>query len=156
MGGRFCSLDQLYKKFTGNDVVSIVAEIEWRPETRKRSSPEIEVIFSRNQVKTKKKGLHRYLKSVFPKIKRIPKKRSSPQFATTLGWKFVISFSIGWLFFLWSSSAQLSMVGRLNLDGGTLNLDGGTRPPASPLQFKYWLQTINIFRAKIFMQLQWF
>ena len=25
----------------------------------------------------------------------------------------------------------------LNLDGGTLTLDGGTRPPASPLQFKY-------------------
>ena len=38
------------------------------------------------------------------------------------------------------------MGGRLNLDGGTLNLDGetltldgGTRPPAFPLQFKYWL-----------------
>ena len=39
------------------------------------------------------------------------------------------------------------MGGRLNLDGGTLNLDGGTltldkgtRPSASPLQFKYWVQ----------------
>ena len=29
--------------------------------------------------------------------------------------------------------------GTLNLDGGTLTLDGGTRPPASSLQFKYWL-----------------
>ena len=34
----------------------------------------------------------------------------------------------GWLFFISSSSAQISM-GMLNLDGGTLTLDGGTRPP---------------------------
>ena len=80
-------------------------------------TPQIEVIFPRNQVNTKKK-------------------RSSPQFATIFGRKFVGSFSPIWLFFLWSSSAQLSMVGCLNLDGGTLNidggtltLDGGTRPP---------------------------
>ena len=73
------------------------------------------------------------------------KKRSSPQFATIFGKKFVGSFSPGWLFFLWSSSAQLSMRGRLNFNGGTLNLDGGTltldgetRPPVLPLQFKYW------------------
>ena len=46
------------------------------------------------------------------------------------------SFSPGWLLLLWSSSAQLSMGGRLNLNGGTLNLnggtltlDGGTHPP---------------------------
>ena len=71
---------------------------------KKRSSPQIEAIFPRNQVKNKKE------------------KRSSPQFATTFGRKFVGSFSPGWLFFLWSSSAQLSM-------GGRLNLDGGTRPP---------------------------
>ena len=45
-----------------------------------------------------------------------------PQFATTLGRKFVGSFSPGWQFFLWSSSAQLLM-------WGTLNLDRGTRPP---------------------------
>ena len=36
------------------------------------------------------------------------------------------SFSPSWLFFLWSSRAQLSVGGRLNLCGGTLNLDGGT------------------------------
>ena len=67
------------------------------------------------------------------------KKRPSPQFATIFGRKFVGSFSPGWLFFFCSSSPQLSMGGRLNLDGGTLNLDGGTltlggrtRPPASP------------------------
>ena len=44
-------------------------------------------------------------------------------------------------------SAQILMGGCLNLDGGTLNLnggtltlDGGTRPPAFPLQLKYWFQ----------------
>ena len=47
MGGCFCSLDQLYKKFSGNTVFP---------------SPEIEVIFPRNQVKTKKKGLGRNLR----------------------------------------------------------------------------------------------
>ena len=81
------------------------------------SSPEIEVIFPQNQVKTKKK-------------------RSSPQVANIFDRKFVGFFSPRWLFFVRSSSAQLSMGGRLNLDGGTLNLDGGTltldggtRPP---------------------------
>ena len=34
----------------------------------------------------------------------------------------------GWLLFA-SSSAQISMGGRLNLDEGTLTFDGGTRPP---------------------------
>ena len=73
------------------------------------SSPEIEVIFPRNQVKTKKKvfaadGDHQYIKQFF---------------------------SPGWLSFLWSSSVQLSMGGRQNLDGGTLTFDGGTRPPCN-------------------------
>ena len=75
------------------------------PGNRRACSPEIEVIFPRNPVKTKKKAL--------------------PQFANIFGRKFVGSFSPGWLFFLWSSSAQLAM-------RGGLNLDGGTRPPASP------------------------
>ena len=78
--------------------------------TKKKPLPEIEVIFPRNQVKTKKK------------------KRSSPQF----GRKFVRFFSPSWLFFLWSSSAQLSMGGRLNLDGMALNLDGGCVPSRPP------------------------
>ena len=49
--------------------------------------------------------------------------------------------------FVWSSSAQISIGGHLNLDGemlnldrGTLTLNGGMRPPASPLQFKYCLK----------------
>ena len=49
--------------------------------------------------------------------------------------EFVAFIRAGWLLFVSSSSAQISMGGRLNLDGGTLNLgggtltlDGGTRP----------------------------
>ena len=87
------------------------------------SVPAIKVFFLRNQVKTKKK-------KVFTAI-----------------WDYIrldIGFiRAGWLLIVSSSSAQISMDGRLNLDGGTLNvdggtlnLDGGTRPP---LQFKYWL-----------------
>ena len=107
MGKRFCSLDQLYKKFSGNDVFPSPKLNE--DQNKKKASPKIDVIFPRNQVKTKK--------------------RSSPQFATIFGKKFAGSFSPGWLFFLWLSSAQLSIGGCLNLNGGTLNLDGRTRPP---------------------------
>ena len=35
-------------------------------------------------------------------------------------------------------SAEDSLGDTLNLDGGTLTLHRGTRPPAFPLQFKYW------------------
>ena len=60
------------------------------------------VIFPRNQVKTKKrKGLRRNLR---------------PFLAGNLKDLTV--------FFLWTSSAQLWMRGRINLDGGTLNIDG--------------------------------
>ena len=61
------------------------------------------------------------------KKKKEKKKRSSLQFATICGRKFVGSFSPGWLLF----SVKLSVGGRLNLDGGTLNLDG-RRVPLSP------------------------
>ena len=117
MGVRFCSLHQLYKKFSGNDVFPSL-KLNKDQKQEKGLRPEIEVIFPQNQEKRKK--------------------RSSPQFATIFGGKLVGSFSPGWLFFLWSSSAQLSMGGRLNLDrgtlnldGGTLTLDGGTRPPCN-------------------------
>ena len=82
----------------------------------------------RNWLKTKNK------KKIFaenwshssPKLgKNKKKKRSSLQFATVFVRKFVGSFSPGWLFFLCSSSNQLSMEGCLSLNGGTLNLDGG-------------------------------
>ena len=92
----------------------------------KRSSPKLEMFFPRNQVKTKKKVFTAIWDYIRP--------------------KFVGFIRAGWLLIVSSSSAQISMGGRLNLDGGTLNLDGGTltldggtRPPALPLQFKYWL-----------------
>ena len=114
MGGHFCSLDLLYKKFRVNDVFP---------------SPKL-------NEEQKQESLRRKLKSFFPKSGEDQKKRSLPQLSTIFGRKFVGSFSPGRLFFLWSSSAQLSMGGRLkidwgtlNLDGGTLTLDGGTRPP---------------------------
>ena len=54
MGGRFCSFDQLYKKFSGNDVFPSPKLNEHQK--KKTFSPEVEVLFSRNQVKTKNKG----------------------------------------------------------------------------------------------------
>ena len=52
---------------------------------------------------------------------------------------------VGWLFFVWSSSAQISM------GGGTLTLDGKTCFPASPLQFKYCAKgisnSLNLWRS---------
>ena len=41
--------------------------------------------------------------------------------------EFVGFIRAGWLLIVSSSSAQISMGGRLNLDGGTLNLDEGTQ-----------------------------
>ena len=149
-GVRFCSIDQLYIKFSGNDAFSS-PKLNEDQKTRTRSLPEIEVIFPPHQLKiSKKKRSSPELDSFFREIRWKPKrKRSSLQFATIFGRKYAGSFSPGWLFFLCSSSAQLSMGGRLNfdgrtltLDGGTLNLDGGTRLSASPLQFKYWLQRV--------------
>ena len=69
--------------------------------------------------------------------------------------EFVGFICAGWLLIVSSSSAQMSMGGRINLDGGTLTLDGGTRPPASPLQFKYCpyvglrLQAAKLFFVKL-------
>ena len=43
--------------------------------------------------------------------------------------EFVRFIRAGWLLIVSSSSAQISMGGRLNLDWGMLTLDGGTRSP---------------------------
>ena len=73
-------------------------------------------------MKTKKKCRWK-LKSFFPKSGKEQKKGLFRNLiATVFSRKFAGSFSPGWLFFLLSSSAQLSM-------GGRLNLDGETRPP---------------------------
>ena len=53
--------------------------------------------------------------------------------------EFVGFIHAGWLLIVSSPYVQISMGGRLNLDGGTLTLDGGTCSPTSPLQFKYCL-----------------
>ena len=84
-------------------------------------------------MKTKKKVFAENWSVFSPKSVKDQKKRSSPQFGTI--WLGFIR--AGWLLFVSSSSSQISMGGRLNLDGGTLTLDGGVRPPASSLQFKY-------------------
>ena len=54
MGGRFCSRDQLYKKFSGNDVF-----------------PSWKLIEDQNQ----EKGLRPKLKSFFPEIRRRDQKK---------------------------------------------------------------------------------
>ena len=85
-----------------------------KTEKKKKSSPKIEVFFSRNQVKTKKKIKW---KKVFNAI------------LDYIQPEFVGFIRAGWLLIVWSSSAQISMGERLNLDREMLNFDGGTRPP---------------------------
>ena len=129
MGGRFCILHQLYKKFSGNEVFAL---------------PKL------NQDQKQEKGLRRKLKSFFPEIRwDQKKKRSSPQFATIFGRNFVGSFSPEWM------AIFPLVIQRLTLDGrtpksrwgdaksqrGTQTFNGGMCNPAnaSPLQFKYWM-----------------
>ena len=71
---------------------------------KKRSSPKIEVFFPQNQVNTKKK-------KVFTAIWDYLR----PEFGGFI--------RAGWLLIVSSSSVQISMGGRLNLDRGTLTLD---------------------------------
>ena len=74
--------------------------------------------------------------SFFPEIRWRPKKKVFIAVWDYIRPELVGFIRAGWLFFVWSSSAQISMGGRLNFDGGTLNLNrgtlnlnGGTRPP---------------------------
>ena len=87
---------------------------------KKSSSPKIKAFFPRNQVKTQKK-------KVFVEI-------------WDYIWPELVGFILaGRLLIVLSSSVQISMGGRLNLDRETLNLDGGTltlnwrRAPRVPL-----------------------
>ena len=118
MGGRFCSLEQLYKKFSRNDVFP---------------SPKL------NEDQKQEKGLRRKLKSFFPEIRRTPKKKGlrpnlRPFSAGNLWDLLVLAgyFSSGHpaLNSRWAVGGRLNLNGgTLNLDWGTLTLDGGTRPP---------------------------
>ena len=92
-------------------------------------------------MKTKKKVFAEKL--FFPNSGEDQKKTKQKKFFTSI-WdyirpKFVGFIRSGWLLFVSSFSAQISMGGRLNLDGrtlnldeGTLTLDGGMRPPRPP------------------------
>ena len=82
--------------------------MEWRQQNKKRSPPKFEVFLPRNQVKTKKKGLHRSLGLYSAGICTV--------------------YSC-WLavFCLINQGSNLDG-GTLNLDGEALTLDGGTRP----------------------------
>ena len=86
---------------------------------KKRFLPKIEVFFSRNQVKTNKKKVFTAVWDyIWPEL------------------NYCKIYSCWLAIFGLISSEQISMGGRLNLDGGTLNLDEGTltldegtRPP---------------------------
>ena len=123
------------QNFAWGDAFAALTKFQWR---LCNSVPAIEW-------RPKKKGLRRKLKCFFPEIRWIPKKKGLHRSLGLYRPEFVRFIRAGWLFFVWTSSAPISMGGRLNLDEGTLNLDGGaltldggTRSPASPLQFKYW------------------
>ena len=76
------------------------------------------------------------LKYFFPETRWRPKKMVFTAIWDYIRPQFGEFIRAGWLLIVSSSSAQISMGGRLNLDGGKLNLDGGTltldwgtRPP---------------------------
>ena len=82
---------------------------------------------------SKKKSLRRYSKAFSGRNQKFI-------FCITIFAEFGAMFDgTLYVFFLSSTSTQISIGGRLNLDGGTLNLDGGR----VPLQFKYWLRGLR-------------
>ena len=85
------------------DAFAALTKLQWK---LCNSVPAIEVFFPRNQVKTKKNVFTAIWDYIRP--------------------EFVGFIRAGWLLIVSSSSVQISMGGRLNLDGGTLNLDRGT------------------------------
>ena len=80
------------------------------------------VIPSSKSNEYQKKGFRRKLKFFFPEIE-------ANAIWDYIQPEFVRFIRAGWLLIVSSSSAQISLGGRLNLDGETLTLDGGTRPP---------------------------
>ena len=122
MGGRFCSLHQ-----TSLEIMQFRPRnwMQTKKKRKKRSSPKIEVCFSRNYSEDQKK------KSLY---------RSLGLHSATICW---ISHC-GWLFFVWSSSAQILMDGRLKFQWWDANSRWGARLPASHLQFKYCLKLRSV------------
>ena len=100
MGGRFCSLDQTHSECE----TTLVESMSFRP---------------RNRVKTKKKGLHRKLKSFCPQNQVKTKKKGLHR---NLGLK---SPGICGIYLCFQAPFRLFNQ-RSNLDGGTLILDRGT------------------------------
>ena len=94
-------------------------------------------------------GRNKTLKNFFRPKPGDPKKKRSPPTVEVFFVCITIPAEVGVIFdrtlkvfFLSSTSAQISMGGRLNLDGGTLNLGGGrsinleTRPPHPPYNLR--------------------
>ena len=109
------TLLQPWPNFNGNYVIPSPQLKSFFPETRWRPKKKEKKVFAENW-------------SVFFSLKssKDRRKRSSPQFGTIFCWNFRI-IRAGWLLIVSSCSAQISMSGRLSLDGETLNLDGGGR-----------------------------
>ena len=59
--------------------------------------------------------------------------------------EFVTFIRSGWLLIVSSSSVQISIGGRLNLDGGTLNIDGGTLTLDGGKRSPFNLSTVSIY-----------
>ena len=94
--------------------------------TKKKSSPKIEEFFCRNSVKTRKKKASPTVE-VF-----LPRKQFSPAISYYIRPEFVGFIHVGWIFFVWLSNAQISMVGhRGEFRGG----GGGIGPSFRPLVF---------------------
>ena len=119
MGGRFCSLDQTHSECESTLVEIMAFRSQSRVKTKKIKKSlhrKSKSFCPRNQVKTKKKGLHRNLG------------------LNSTGICGIYSCCQA-LFRLFNQRSNLDGE-TLNLDGGTLNLDGGTltfdvgtRPP---------------------------
>ena len=145
MGGRFCNLDQLYKKFSGNEIFS---------------SPKL------NEDQKQEKGLRRKLKSFFPEIGWRPKKKV---FAANCDH---FRQEISRMFKSWLAIFPL-VIQRSNLDGRTpksrwgdaksrwggrkLSM-GGRVPPRPPYNLGTgyninWNSTIKI--SKIWLKILW-
>ena len=121
MGARFCSLDQTHLACDRTLVkITYFRRRNWI-NTKKKSSTENWSVFFPKLGEDQKKGLRLQLKCFSPR------NQFFPAIWYYVRPEFVGFLHAGWLFFVWSSSAQILTVGHLNLDG-----------EMSPQKFKYW------------------